>query len=292
MALFIVSSNEDPASTNIRDNLLTKSEWKKLDKQFSGNPVYLNKNLKDLFLVTINDRHIRHENLDKELEEQLKIKPQQIIVVSRHRSKTGEPTLTTHPLGNYGEAKFGGKTKTLVAAIPTLMTYLLRVLNKNAKEKRLYHDVCFEVTHHGPYLEIPAMFVEIGSTEDEWRNPLPGEIIAESLIRALEAYTDNKNFLSDNKIVIGIGGGHYAPRFTELALSKKVAFGHMIPSYQIEAGNIDEEMILEAFKATPGAVGAYIHRKSMKKSKAHWFENILEKNGIKIFRTKDFEPLQ
>ena len=92
MALFIISSNEDPASTNIRDNLLTKSEWEKLDEQFSGNPVYLNKNLKDLFLVTINDRHIRHENLDKELEEQLKIKPQQIIVVSRHRSKTGEPT--------------------------------------------------------------------------------------------------------------------------------------------------------------------------------------------------------
>ena len=291
MSLFIISSNEDPASTNIKNNLLEQSKWIKLDKQFDNNPIYQNKILDNIFLATINDRHIRHENLDKELEEQLKIKPQQIIVVSRHRSKTGEPTLTTHPLGNYGEAKFGGKTKTLVPAIPTLMTYLLRVLNKNVEEKRLYHDVCFEVTHHGPYLEVPAMFVEIGSTEDEWRNPLPGEIIAKSLLKALETYISNKNFLLDNKIVIGIGGGHYAPRFTELALSEKVAFGHMIPGYQIEAGNVDEEMVLKAFNATPDVVGAYIHRKSMKKTKVHWFEEILEKNNIRVFRTKDFEPL-
>ncbi len=291
MSLFIISSNEDPASTNIKNNLLEQSKWIKLDKQFDNNPIYQNKILDNIFLATINDRHIRHENLDKELEEQLKIKPQQIIVVSRHRSKTGEPTLTTHPLGNYGEEKFGGKTKTLLPAIPTLMTYLLRVLNKNVEEKRLYHDVCFEVTHHGPYLEVPAMFVEIGSTEDEWRNPLPGEIIAKSLLKALETYISNKNFLLDNKIVIGIGGGHYAPRFTELALSEKVAFGHMIPGYQIEAGNVDEEMVLKAFNATPDVVGAYIHRKSMKKTKVHWFEEILEKNNIRVFRTKDFEPL-
>jgi len=291
MSLFIISSNEDPASTNIKNNLLEQSKWIKLDKQFDNNPIYQNKILDNIFLATINDRHIRHENLDKELEEQLKIKPQQIIVVSRHRSKIGEPTLTTHPLGNYGEAKFGGKTKTLVPAIPTLMTYLLRVLNKNVEEKRLYHDVCFEVTHHGPYLEVPAMFVEIGSTEDEWRNPLPGEIIAKSLIKALETYINNKNFLLDNKIVIGIGGGHYAPRFTELALRRKVAFGHMIPSYQIEAGNVDEEMVLKAFNATSDVVGAYIHRKSMKKTKVHWFEEILEKNNIRVFRTKDLEPL-
>jgi len=292
MSIFVISSNEDPASTNIKNNLLKQSKWTTLDKQFYDNPVYFNENLANVFLATINDRHIRHENLDKEIKEKLKIQPDEIIVVSRHRSKTGEPTLTTHPLGNYGEAKFGGKPRTLVTAMPRLMTYLLRVLNKSAKEEKLYHDVCFEVTHHGPYLEVPAMFVEIGSTEDEWRNPLPGKIIAKSLIKALEAYTSDENLLSDNKIVIGIGGGHYAPRFTELALSRKVAFGHMIPSYQIEAGNIDEEMVLAAFKATLGAVGAYIHRKSMKKSKVHWFENILEKNGIKIFRTKDFEPLQ
>ena len=64
--------------------------------------------------------------MEKELFEKLNLKPKLAIFVSRHRSKTGEPTLTTHPIGNFAEAKFGGRPKTLVKSSPKLMTHLLR----------------------------------------------------------------------------------------------------------------------------------------------------------------------
>lgn len=51
-------------------------------------------------MITIKDRTIKHENIEKEIQQKLKIKPKQAIYITRHVSKTGEPTLTTHPIGN------------------------------------------------------------------------------------------------------------------------------------------------------------------------------------------------
>ena len=129
MTVLIVSSTEDPASTNIKKGLLEQSSWEEIDT-FYENTAYRHSNMKDVVIVTINDRTIRHEMLDKEVEEKLGIKPKQAIYISRHKSKTGEPTLTTHPIGNYGEAQFGGETRTLSKSSPRLMTQLLRIIKK------------------------------------------------------------------------------------------------------------------------------------------------------------------
>ena len=94
--------------------------------------------MKDIILVTINDRKITHERLDEEVNRELGIKTDQAIFLSRHRSKTGEPTLTVHPIGNYGKAEYGGETRTLVETSPKLMTQLLRILRKNAEKEKLY----------------------------------------------------------------------------------------------------------------------------------------------------------
>ena len=37
--------------------------------------------------------------------------------------------------------------------------------------------------------------------------------------------------------VIGIGGGHYTPRFTEAAFSHEVCFGHMVANYGVSVLN-------------------------------------------------------
>ena len=168
MAILIASSTEDPASTNIKKELLEKSRWEEINVMFN-NPVFRNKIIKNVIIVTINDRTIKHENLDREIEEKLDVKLKQVIYISRHTSKTGKPTLSTHPIGNYSEAAFGGKEKTLVKTSPKLMTQLLINLKRNAKKAGLKHQVCFEVTHHGPFLRTPTLFTEIGSTEEEWR---------------------------------------------------------------------------------------------------------------------------
>jgi len=160
MAVIIISSSTDPASTNIKNSLLENTSWDEIDTFFNS-PVYKNNTLEDIYLVTINDSKIQHENIDKEIKNQLNIKPKLAIFISRHTSKTGKPSLTVHPIGNYKEAQFGGKSKTLVQSSPKMMTHLLRLIKKNLQVTTLNYQVCFEVTHHGPYLEIPTLFAEV-----------------------------------------------------------------------------------------------------------------------------------
>lgn len=290
ISVLIVSSNEDVASTNIKKGILEQSKWEEIDT-FFNNPVYKNSSIKDLIIVTINDSKIRHENLEKEISEKLGLKPKLALFLSRHRSKTGEPTLTTHPIGNFAEANFGGKPKTLVESSPKLMTHLLRIINKNAKQAKLYHKVCFEVTHHGPYMNIPTIFVEVGSNEEEWKKQEPANIISKSLLELLSIYHYEEEITNDIPVIIGIGGGHYAPRFTDIALEKNVAFGHMIPTYQIDAGNIDEEIFEKTIKATPKVKGVYLHKKELKKSQVTEYRKWFEKRGIPAISSKALADL-
>lgn len=92
--------------------------------------------------------------------------------------------------------------------------------------------------------------------------------------------------------MFGVGGGHYAPRFTEIALGYKVDFGHMLPNYQME-GKDDEEisrMLALAAEAT-GTKTAYLHRKSMKGAQAQKVRDLGEALGIEWMRSEDLEPL-
>ena len=275
---------------NIKKEILKQSQWDEIGT-FLDNPVFRNEKMKDIIIVTINDRKINHENIDKEVEEKLNIKFKHAIFISRHTSKTGKPTLTTHPIGNYAKAEFGGEKETLVKSSPRLMTKLLSILKKNAKSANLYHKVCFEVTHHGPFLSIPTLFVEVGSNEEEWKKIEPAKIVAKSIIELLELFYQKDPFFDEAPVLIGIGGGHYAPRFTDVALEKNVAFGHMIPMYHIEAGNIDEKMIEEALQKTPEVKGVYIHKKSMKKSQVTEYKNWFQDRGIKVFSSKELKNL-
>ena len=290
MTVLIISSTIDPASINIKKSLLEQSIWDE-SGTFNGNTVYHHSTMKNVIIVTINDSKILHENLDKEVKDVLGIEAKQAIFISRHTSKTGKPTLTVHPIGNYGKAEFGGESKILTKTSPRLMTHLLRLLKKNAKQAKLYHKVCFEVTHHGPYLDIPTLFIEVGSNEEEWAKQEPAAVVAKSVLELLDSYHYEEDFSDDMAVLLGIGGGHYAPRFTDVALEKKVAFGHMIPMHQIDAGNIDDEMFEQALLKTPNVKGAYIHRKSMKKSQVTEFKNIFEKKGIPVISSKELEDL-
>lgn len=290
ISILIVSSNEDPASTNIKKGLLEQSSWEEIDT-FFDNPVYKNSSMSDVIIVTINDSKIKHENLEKELSESLGLKPKQAIFLSRHRSKTGEPTLTTHPIGNFAEAKFGGRPKTLVESSPILMTNLLRKISKNTQQAKLYHKVCFEVTHHGPHMDIPTIFVEVGSNEEEWKKQEPANIISKSLLELLSTYHYKEETRNDTPVLMGIGGGHYAPRFTDIALQKNVAFGHMIPTYQIDAGVIDEEILEKTIKATPNVKGVYLHKKELKKSQVTQYRKWFEGRGIPVISSKDLADL-
>lgn len=61
------------------------------------------------------------------------------------------------------------------------------------------------------------------------------------------------------EIGIGIGGGHYAPRFTDISFKKNVAFGHIASKYVLS--NFDEKAIQKMIDATPGCSKIYFHGK-------------------------------
>lgn len=290
MTILIISSTQDPASTNIKKGLLKQTQWNEINTFFK-NPVYQNKKIKNIYMVTINDKTIIHENIEEQVEKQLKIKPTQVIFISRHRSKSGKPTLTTHPIGNYGKAEFGGKNKTLTPALPKMMAELLRIMKKNATEEKLPHQVCYEVTHHGPYMKTPTMFAEVGSDVKEWKKEKPANTVAKSLLQLLNKYQYEQNIPNDIPVFLGIGGGHYAPRFTDVALNKKSAFGHMIPSYHIKKGNIDNTTFKKALEATPDVKGVYFHKKALKKSQVTEYSKWFEKQDIPIISSKNLEDL-
>ena len=290
MTVLIISSTEDPASTNIKNSLLEQTTWDE-HGTFYNSPVFRHASMNNLVIVTIPDKKIRHENIDTEIYEQLHIEPKIAIFLSRHRSKMGEPTLTVHPIGNFGDAKFGGKPKTLIPAAPRMMTHLLRLIKKNLQPTDLKYQVCYEVTHHGPFLKIPTLFVEVGSTEIQWQQKEPASIIASSLLELLAKYHYEEEYPNDIPVLLGIGGGHYAPRFTEVALAKKIAFGHMIPTYQIDGGNIDDEILEKTIQATPNINGVYLHKKELKKSQVTHYRNWFENKGISIISSKNLPDL-
>ena len=289
MVIVIISSKTDPASTNIKKSLLKLSSWEEIH-QFYQNPVLRNSDMENTYLITINDDKIFHENIDDEIIKNLNIIPKQAIFISRHRSKMATPSLTVHPIGNYNKAEFGGKSKTLVQSSPHLMTNLLRLIKKNTPINFGY-QVCFEVTHHGPYLKVPTLFVEVGSTEIEWNKSEPAEIIAKSLIELLNNNRSEEDFSSDIPILVGVGGGHYAPRFTDVIFEKDAVFGHMVPSYHIDTENIDEKIFDMAIEKTPNPFGVYIHKKAFKKSQVTKLKQLFEKKDINIISSKNLDSI-
>jgi D-aminoacyl-tRNA deacylase len=151
-----------------------------------------------------------------------------VVFVSRHQSKNGVPILSVHVPGNLSHAGFGGvSNKVSIAPANTMRAALLEM---ERQRKRLGLDefrVYYEGTHHGPSLDVPALFVEIGSTEREWAIPEAGEAVAHA---AMAAVTNRGRVES----AVGLGGSHCNRRLTSLSLRLPVAFGHIIPSYAFD----------------------------------------------------------
>lgn len=270
MNTLIVTSEVDKASMNILDHLLKTGRWKKFG-EFEENPAsqYGNR-----LLVTIRDEFLFRNDLDLEVKEALGIDFGTMIFASRHKSESRLRTLTVHPLGNYDKADFGGHKGTLVPTTPDTMTLALRLLKH--RSAGLGIPVSFEVTHHGPYVSTPAFNIEIGSDENAWAQKPLAKAIASVIVSVEEEKLP---------VVIGIGGGHYAPRLTDVALERRVSFGHMVPSYALD--HLDEKMLQQVIETTPGAEYVYFHRKAMAKPKVRELTQLCIDNGLIPARTRD-----
>jgi len=225
----IVVSVQDIAGMNIREQLL--KQFVATSESYQGTPVYKLKNIK---LYTTKLDSINCENIDEE------INPELILFATKHKSVSGTPSLSVHAPGNWGAAKLGGLPGQVCIA-PAL--YLKKAFQLLSKTDTTY-QITLEATHHGPFLsKKPCFFIEIGSTEREWSDPVAGKIIANTIIQTLTL-----PLLQSPVPCIGLGGGHYAPYFNKIQLQTKYAIGHIVPKYAID--NLSQELLKQAIERT------------------------------------------
>ncbi len=170
------------------------------------------------------------------------------IFLSNHKSESKKPTLTVHTSGNLTtDNSHGGNIEEICPCDGVLNSLLLKNISKynNSKEYIKFNfEVSFEAVHHGPTdLNAPSVFVEIGSSEKEWKIKEAGEIIAKSIIDSIKSI-ENKDYVKLDKVV-GFGGGHYAPRFTKLVLSNKCYVGYIIPKYAKISEKVLNQIIIK-----------------------------------------------
>ncbi|MBS3079431.1 hypothetical protein J4218_04875 [Candidatus Pacearchaeota archaeon] len=169
-----------------------------------------------------------------------------IIFTSTHRSQKGNPSLSLHAPGNWRNADLGGHPYKVCPTSANVLKYLFQNLNKLYEEDRdklnENYEITLEVTHHGPLINIPCCFIELGSSEKQWQDKDAAKILAKTIF-TLQDYKENPKL----QAAIGIGGPHYAPNFNKIQLSSEYAISHIIPEYCLP---LTESMIKEAEEKT------------------------------------------
>lgn len=254
----IVASKLDKAGTNITTQLSQFGDFK-------------------FYLV---DKEIIHtENLDLEKINQYDF----IIFASKHKSEKREKTLSVHAPGNWRSADFGGKAGKVCKTSALFLKQIFEKLNENKEKYNLKnYKVTMEATHHGPLIDKPCIFIEIGSTENEWTDRRAAFIIAKTTFEVVKEFRENPY----NEVAIAIGGPHYCPNFNKIQLKSNIAISHVISQY---AFPLTEEIIKEAIEKTEEEVDlALLDWKGLGKSEQRQeILKILDKLYIRHRRTSE-----
>jgi D-aminoacyl-tRNA deacylase len=270
VTVIILASETDPAAMNIADKLVTNFRFTPFQNHHEEN-VYSRGNIR---LVHTDSDILDLQQID------CCDQVESVICISRHRSESRRPTLTAHIPGNPGpDASLGGVPRTLAWADPHRLKSALRGLLESARQLELKeYSVSLEATHHGPtQLEIPILFVEIGSTKEQWLNPRAGEAAAAA---ALKAATEPKT----GRPAVGFGGGHYTPRHTTKVLNTEYAVGHILADHFFE--DYDPDVVRQAFKKTFGGCDtALIDWKGLKSDCRKSLVSTLEDMNIEVIRS-------
>jgi len=262
----IIVSENDLAGLNIKERLVSEFNFSKNGESFDGNAVSSFENAR---LYTLRTDTVFAEELDERIEADL------FIFATRHQASSEMSTLSVHTPGNFGAADFGGSDGKLSVSLPFLMKKAMLKLNAY---NSISYNVTMEATHHGPYLKKPAMFIEIGSTEKEWRNADAGRIIARTISELTAGGSE-----TDNAAAVGIGGSHYCTGFNKYCFEGGFAVGHVCPKYH--ADKIDKAMLLQmAEKTSPRAEIFLIDWKGLNSLQRSSIILMIEELGFKYLR--------
>ena len=268
-SVMIVSSRRDPASSNIAQALITKNGFGQESDE--GIETY---SKGDIRLVVLEKLGIYSEPSDVPSDVST------IIFVSKHVSSSGTPALTVHATGNLTkEAKFGGNPEEVSYVDPSIIRRTLRALKSGASQANVQIEVTMEATHHGPTnLPMPVCFVEIGSGEKEWTDPILGEIAANAVVAATARVEET------DPVAAGFGGTHYSAKHTRICMDGDYAIGHLVSSHSFDGG-VTQLMINDVFNKTTGSCNtAIVDWKGLHNNDRRRLISSLEAAGREIVR--------
>ena len=208
------------------------------------------------------------------------------IIMSRHTSSTATPAITVHSVGNFSsdEPKFGGLPSSLSYTDADLQSELLRCISyeKTNKSEFKKFDVVAEVTHHGPFLNTPLGYIEMGSSPDVWNNSSCGNILASAIVN-LVSNKYSQNYKQVEKSGIAFGGPHYAYKFTKLILNEEYNIGHIAAKYSLLSLNHDTiKQMIDKMLSKNKIEYAILEKKGMKRKQE--IKNILNEMNLEIIQ--------
>lgn len=239
-----------------------------------------------------------------------------LVFASTHKSAKNFPSLCLHAPGNWRGADLGGEVGKVCKTSSYVLKYLFKEfnrifmenskggtlkrfpseisINQSSPEKKFEvgrsgldeeYNLTLEVTHHGPFIDIPCCFIELGSSEAQWKDKKAAEIVAKTIL-SLQNFDKSK--CSDWIPCIGVGGPHYAPVFNKIQLNSNYAIGHIVPEYSLP---LTSGMLKEAEEKTLEQVGeVLVNWKGCGKSEQRQkIIDVIEKSGLKVTRTNKVE---
>ena len=251
----IVVSQPDPASETIGQELRSLGAFEATSTGFQTS---------NFELRMFEERHLDLVNVAEAFTD-----PDLIVFVSRHAGATGN-LLTAHIPGNVGSAAYGGEPRSLPVGAPAALRSVYHSLCEFVPAG---YNVALECTHHGPSdVGAPCLFVEVGSDESAWTDPVPANSVARAVLALAEAP------LETDQIVVGFGGDHYVPRYERIVRETGWAVGHIAADWALEelAGFDDRERTISDLFKQSGSVIAHLE------TEEEWVKAAIETLGHRI----------
>lgn len=299
---------------NLHNEILLLGSWSKPKKLSHG--ILFEHKFRQVHMLLIDDRnHIYADNVDMIHEKYVNKIVDEVLILSRHVSKSEIPALSVHAIGlpgilPFGEAGSSGGINGEVVPPSPRFSSLFKILKIIATENGLDRefDITIETTHHGPSLTKPTLYIEIGSTESEWIRKDAAIVWALTISKCLglDGNEPIGVWAGDGDVMLGIGGGHYAPRHKSIISNTNIWLGHVLANYSLQFDVKTNEKdpsgpwqfaILNAINATKkafpgGKIFVYLDRKSFKSWQRNAIISYLHNENIPVYRAKQILLLQ
>lgn len=315
MVTLVVATTTDPASFGPATALLAMPGWQ-AGPTFQGVSSFMNGEVR---LLQHDKGIVEEDDLDRRWEEVTAQVVDEIIFLSKHTAVSNRPALTLHPIGiphlKDGDVPpQGGKPGWAALPSPRMGPWLM-LLKKIAQSHNLVpeFEITLEATHHGPVTSKPSLFIEIGSTEEHWKRQDAAKVIAQLVWEGLglggaDAVGNWDSKSGSNKVLLGLGGGHYVPRHMDIVWKTGTWVGHLLSGYSLpmedpsqskgdatskDIGGTWKVAINVSYEATKaafpgGEILAHLDQKSFKGWQKNAITEYLRELDIKIGKPGDF----